>query len=552
MIHYGTTMLRCVFGACLVILIAGCAATEIPFPEQTQQSLQLADRKLESCRAALDTIQETISSQQRQDAGEQKVERFPYLRTDRMLATLANANLSDAQQQQLFALLEKRGRFAFQSEVRNLPPTSRQKLSDKLHEWFPDRGPEQIITLCTRYLAENELQAQPMADYVLSRLRVDDHYKTWQRIIGLYYLTLFPVLMGVDNWHDETLAIFDQPVSELPVAGELQRYTIEKSDQPLSQQQAAETLRSARSNPLQLPLPDDRQRQQLFSRYAPVFEIDMASNDDRIGTPYWPSPKAAIPDINIRQPVVYTRLSHVIFSGEVLLQLNYAIWFPARPCQGIFDILCGHIDGLIWRVTLANDGTPLLFDSIHSCGCYHQFFPTPALALKQNEDWLREPVLVPKKLPNINADKQVVVRLAHTSHYIEAVTIENKNAATALNTDIVPQQRYDTLRSITIDGNHNRSMFDASGLVPGTQRPERFILWPMGVPSPGAMRQWGTHATAFVGRRHFDEPCLIEELFTTEPEPVSQRSKHQFLANGIYPGVCRKKTTHSFSEETTE
>jgi len=38
-------------------------------------------------------------------------------------------------------------------------------------------------------------------------------------------------------------------------------------------------------------------------------------------------------------------------------------------------------------------------------------------------------------------------------------------------------------------------------------------LWPLGIPSAGAMRQWGHHATAFVGRRHFDEPFLIERYF---------------------------------------
>ena len=40
----------------------------------------------------------------------------------------------------------------------------------------------------------------------------------------------------------------------------------------------------------------------------------------------------------------------------------------------------------------------------------------------------------------------------------------------------------------------------------------------MGIRSPGAMRQWGHHATAFVGRRHFDDPYLIEQLFTLEKE----------------------------------
>jgi hypothetical protein len=37
----------------------------------------------------------------------------------------------------------------------------------------------------------------------------------------------------------------------------------------------------------------------------------------------------------------------------------------------------------------------------------------------------------------------------------------------------------------------------------------------MGIRSPGAMRQVGRHAIAFVGRRHFDDPFLIPALFET-------------------------------------
>ncbi len=53
----------------------------------------------------------------------------------------------------------------------------------------------------------------------------------------------------------------------------------------------------------------------------------------------------------------------------------------------------------------------------------------------------------------------------------------------------------------------------SSGIVPHSERLERFTLWPLGIESPGAMRQWGTHATAFVGEAHFDEPFLIDEAF---------------------------------------
>jgi hypothetical protein len=39
----------------------------------------------------------------------------------------------------------------------------------------------------------------------------------------------------------------------------------------------------------------------------------------------------------------------------------------------------------------------------------------------------------------------------------------------------------------------------------------------MGVESAGQMRQWGHHATAFVGRRHFDDPNLLASYFSLRP-----------------------------------
>jgi hypothetical protein len=58
-----------------------------------------------------------------------------------------------------------------------------------------------------------------------------------------------------------------------------------------------------------------------------------------------------------------------------------------------------------------------------------------------------------------------------------------------------------------------RSAYDAAGFVPGTERAERWLFWPMGIASAGQMRQWGRHATAFVGRRHFDDARLLDRYF---------------------------------------
>ena len=73
---------------------------------------------------------------------------------------------------------------------------------------------------------------------------------------------------------------------------------------------------------------------------------------------------------------------------------------------------------------------------------------------------------------------------------------------------------------LTRTNGETQSIYRPDGIVDGTERLERFLLWPMGIASPGAMRQWGTHATAFVGRRHFDDPSLFEDAFRRPADRV--------------------------------
>jgi len=42
----------------------------------------------------------------------------------------------------------------------------------------------------------------------------------------------------------------------------------------------------------------------------------------------------------------------------------------------------------------------------------------------------------------------------------------------------------------------------------------------MGIESAGQLRQWGRHATAFVGRRHFDDPMLLDSYFALSASAV--------------------------------
>ena len=64
------------------------------------------------------------------------------------------------------------------------------------------------------------------------------------------------------------------------------------------------------------------------------------------------------------------------------------------------------------------------------------------------------------------------------------------------------------------DALRTAKLFGPDGIVAGTERAERYALWVSGIESAGSMRQWGRQPTAFVGRRHFDEPFLVERYFT--------------------------------------
>jgi hypothetical protein len=105
-----------------------------------------------------------------------------------------------------------------------------------------------------------------------------------------------------------------------------------------------------------------------------------------------------------------------------------------------------------------------------------------------------------------------LVSIATATHFIERVgAVSGPDSLVRYSL-----RRYDELRSLSrVDGGR-RSVFGPEGIVAGSERGERFLYWPMGIASAGAMRQWGRHATAFVGRRHFDDADLIEKRFALD------------------------------------
>lgn len=353
--------------------------------------------------------------------------------------------------------------------------------------------------------AEDASRAQALQAAVLQQAQVPARYSTALRALGLYPLVRWPFFAGVQAWqagHSAEMARWAQS----PPA--LQRHV------PAAAAAAGGSERMPLWPPaldaLGMPQPGPEEAERLLAWHAPVFDVQVQAPHDQFGRPGW-GPDGR-PRVDGSTPVVYQRLAHTRWRGRWHLQLVYTLWFSERPASGPLDLLAGALDGVVVRITLDEQGQPMLLDSMHACGCYHQFFPSPALQPRPGAPRSQEWLFAPRHLPALAPGERLVVQLASATHYLMGVQTVARGGPPAPGLLTYAVQDEAALRSLPTAAGR-RSLYGPDGLVAGTQRGERFLFWPMGIASAGAMRQWGHHATAFVGRRHFDDPDLLELRF---------------------------------------
>lgn len=480
------------FAALLCLLLTACAVTP-PRPPTDPAAVR--------CLTLRQALERTVADQGYSPSSPARIEGFPYLRVNRFLADFRAQPMTAEERAAWVGRLAEIDQEARRVELASLAPSVRDDLARR---YAAPLTLESALSACS-----SRLQAVDLADAdrfaALRRQAVaPPDYSGWKRLAGLYPVSSLPVSSGVARWHAEVHDTFAQPLAALPLQGRLRRFRPPDAIEP------PPSFELIRRDALGIPEPDAGQLAALFAAYAPVWEIDVAGGYDLPGAPYWRS--GGVPDVDARRPVSYRYLSYTRWRKQPALQLNYVIWFSERPAKGPLDILAGALDGLVWRVTLDQRGRPLLYDSIHPCGCYHQFFPTAALRLRLSAVELPEPPLVPQAAPPLAPGQRIVVRLGSGDHYIQRLYADVPAGT------VYGWENYAALYAIPA-GDHRRSLFGPDGLTPGAERAERWLLWPMGVASPGAMRERGRQAVAFVGRRHFDDPDLLYTLF----EPVEIR-----------------------------
>lgn len=433
-----------------------------------------------ACYPALKTLDQLAEQQAGSLYGE-RIARAPWLRSNRWLASRISSG-NPAQVPQLLSAMSALARQGLLAETATLSATT-------LQNWRQRYGIQQPLAQffdhCARQLRTQQ-QRQPSATYQwLTQLPADNEYSTLARVLGVYPLASIPFRMGVVR--------------------EQQALAADWGRLPAQQGEVGVAY-----SPLATP---NTPAQDLLRQHAPVWWVAADTPANLPGVPFWQGNQLKTAT---RKPVSFAFTSRARWQQQDLLQLNYVLWFSERPALKRLDWVAGQHDAVVFRVNLSASGKVIAYDSIHLCGCWYRLF------LSQNRPYIpaaahhwREPVLMQR----VDATgERMVVYLSKDTHQI--IFMHPASAATAPDSlmsrypttqktyQLRPFQDLMRLRA----GEGIRPVFDKHGYVPGSERPERWLFWPMGVKNPGALRRFGDHAINFIGQRFFDEAELLEKL----------------------------------------
>ena len=499
--HPFSRSLRAVVGAALLLTLWACAVpTRAPLDPDAA-----AD-----CRRWLERLDEQVDAHAVRDGGAAPVPGFRFLRVDRLSSSFRDeAARSEAHWRDWGARLLALDAQARAMEIDHLPPPALAPLAVP----DPATAKARVRDCGARLWAATSVDAT-QRERLQAAARVPDDYSDVMRTLGVYPLSRLPFFGGVEREQRHWRARWEALAVRPDAATGWTRY--ESAVPALGAAEAGALARAVPRDALGIPRPDEASAQRLLQAFAPALEIETRAAFDRPGALRWAAGPA--PEVDTREPVVYQRIAHTRHGDQTLMQLVYSVWFSERPARSGLDLLAGRIDAVVLRLTLSGDGRVLMLDSIHGCGCYHLFVPTPSMALKPPPEARTEWAFVPATLPAMAAGQRLRVRLSSGDHEVIGVHPDLAGAGDAA---AVPYTLIDEdgLRSLPTPDGGRRSAFWSSGIMPGTERGERALFWPMGIESPGAMRQWGRQPTAFVGRRHFDDARLLEQRFERLDKP---------------------------------
>jgi hypothetical protein len=468
----------------------GCATL---FPERIPPSFE----RPKKCQEFFDQLDQKVDGLGVRDASSFLLPGFPYLRTSRFLSAMRERVRDEKEKEQWIQWMRSLDLKARKKEIAHLTSRETESLDRPSYE--------ARLSFCSNWLLHSDKGRAEFDSVLSSRLEVPDEYSTFMRVIGLYPLFLIPVAGVTENVRSKIRSTFESDLKDLPIDGRLQTYA-PRETLCLDEEEVREMIKASKNNPLGIPLPDENQEARLIRHFAPIFIQDVATPYDPPGRVVW---KEGRPAIDLQRPTAYTYLSHSFLKGEPILQINYVIWYSAREGKVTPWIERGSLDGITLRISLDGEGRPFMVDVVSNCGCYHFFAPQKERVDHVVSKPLAFDPFVPQWLPEVPPKNRFGIRVSSARHEVQRVLSLDPPPG-SVPYEIVP---YEDLERLLNENGDLESLFDGEGIAKGTERIERFILFSMGIPWVGSMRQRGHHAIELIGRVHFDDPYLFDRSF---------------------------------------
>jgi hypothetical protein len=477
------------FPVLVLLLVAGCSSlptARIPWE---------AERPAE-CQALFERLDASVIEKGLRNAADAPVTGFPYLRANRFVASLAGGLSEPAAKTDWVQWLRELDLAARDKEIANLPDDSVRTLAAS-RDALAGR-----VSACSQTLYDADRVRPDFYEVLGPRVAVPDEYSDALRLAGLFPLVTIPEYKITERVRERFRAWYEMPYEKLPVEGMLRVYTPPQG----TGRDAGEVIAASRRNPLGIPRPSAVEARELAVRYAPIIIQDEAAPYDRVGRIAWNGDELTVDG---GKPAVYYYLSLARVKGEPVLQVNYSFWYPARGGDRAPAIEHGRLDGLTLRLSFEPGGRLFMIDLMNNCGCYHVFIPAKDRVVRTIRRYYESDPFAPQGLPLMAAGQSPAVRILSGWHQVQRLL------ALAPPPEGIPYELlpYETLESLARGEGPRSSLFDAEGIAKGSERVERFIFFPTGIPSIGSMRQRGHHAITLSEKTCFDEPELFEHYF---------------------------------------
>lgn len=457
-----------------------CAGSVDDASREARAAAKLA-AQLKACRTSFAEIDARIDKAGVRDAGYHQIEGFPYLRSDRLMASFRE-EVSDPDTFSTWILqLRDNESFSRDIELRNLGLPNQERaglLSD--------------LRLCSVWLALNEMENGEMRERMIKAVPVPPSPMT-------------AAAAPVQN-DAQIKAEFSQDLSKLAVPGPL---TLWEALTPGADEEAPPTFDRLSHDELGRSGMTGQWWASLAEAYAPRWLIETSGPQDRPGAPIWIETKdqGTRLGINLDQPTVYYQASYMRFGGRSLIQFTYCMFFQSVEPDAT------PLDGMVWRVTLDPNGKPLVYDSVRMDGSDHLWFPAQSLPARAKPKDSQAPALVPQVVPA----QPWVVRLKSVDHRPRRLVAMAPGAAGTMKYALKP---YEDLQTLDLPNGGTRSLFDPAGKLAGARK-------------PNAPLQLGVMPASPDGKQYFDDPYLIDTAFVAPSWP--QERPHSIVTRDVPP-----------------